>query len=89
MLIDVTDKPESPEAEMYADSVIIDQSGVDLIMGTGEVFSGNWGDLMGSEVGQHLIELDFIEESEAGRAFILNDLYNLVNKLEKINKNGK
>lgn len=79
----VTDKPEAPEGDTYADEVVIDQSGVDLRYDNGEVHSANWGEHLPEDIATTILWDAFKESPKLDRELIIEHMQQFVAKLER------
>ena len=82
MIYEVTNKPESPEGETWADEVIIDQGGIDFRFNDGRVYSANYGEYLPEDVAMAIIEADFRESRLEDQQLIVETLRHFVDKLE-------
>lgn len=81
MIYEVTNKPESPEGETWADEVIIDQGGIDLRFSDGRVYSANYGEYLPEDIAMAIIEADFKESRLEDQQLIVETLRHFVEKL--------
>lgn len=83
MEIQITDKPEAPEGDTFADKVTIDQAGIDLHFENGKTYSANWGEYTAEEVATAMVWADFQEVDSWERELILKYMKDFVAKLER------
>lgn len=83
MIYEVTNKPESPEGETWADEVTVDSAGFDLRFNDGRVYSANYGEHLPEDVAMAIIEADFKEASCEDRQLIVETLRHFVDKLAR------
>jgi len=79
----VTDKPEAPEGDTYADTVILDSAGIDLHYDNGEVHSANWGEHLPEDIATTILWDAFKESPKLDREMILEHMQQFVAKLER------
>ena len=82
MQIAVNKPVDDPEVGYYANEVVIDEGGVDLVLANGERYSGNWGDSEAHEVGAALIYEQFKFAGMHDREHLLNSARELVKLME-------
>lgn len=83
MIYEVTNKPEDFEGEQYADTVIVDQGGIDFHFNDGRSYSANYGEYLPEGVAMAIIEADFEEADWADRVLIARTIRDFADKLER------
>lgn len=81
MIYEVTNKPESPEGETWADEVTVDSAGFDLRFNDGRVYSANYGEHMPEDVAMAIIEAAFEEATCEDRELIAEAMQHFASKL--------